>query len=106
MAKVVAIFLNYIKILPVTLTAFRSIQVYVQNIKASQRENRKGNNNAGTQGKRHATAVVTLPSFLLFYVKLQIADLIAERAFLSHEGNLPRTSIVEPRPGASAADQD
>ena len=42
-------FLKHVKIYPCdTLTAFRSIQVYVPNIEASQRENRKDSNNPGT----------------------------------------------------------
>ena len=53
-----------------------------------------------------ATAVGTSASFLLFCVSLQAADLISERASLSHEVNLPRMCIVQPRPGASAADRD
>ena len=72
---------------------------------AAQRANRKGRSNPDIRSKEHATAVVTLPSFLLVYVSLQVADLIAELASLSHAENLPRTCIVQPRPGASAADR-
>ena len=49
---------------------------------------RKGSNNLGTHGERHATAVVIPASFLLFYVSL---GPFAERASLSYKVNLPRT---------------
>ena len=58
---------------------------------AAQRAKRKGSNNLGTQGGRHATAVVTLASFLLFYVSLQATGPFAERASLSYKVSLPRT---------------
>ena len=72
---------------------------------AAQRANSRGSKNPGTWDKGHATAVVIPAKFLLFYVRLQAADPITERASLCYEVNLPRTCIVQPRPGASAADR-
>ena len=72
---------------------------------AAQRAIRKGSNNSDTRSRRGDSS--WHPRFIPTILREpSSADLIAERASLSHEVNLPRTCIVQPRPGASAAARD